>query len=423
MRGVSSTIFDTTVPALTLKVGDYAIHHGGLGITRTLGRIGVPVFGIHEDRFAPAGLSRYTTGRFVWRTGDQHRYEDQLLVGISEVADWIGTPAVLIPTDDHAAMFVADHAETLRRWFLFPPQSASLVRDLTDKAALNERCRVLGVPFPATTVVSRTDQLESFAAATSFPVVAKRAKPWLLPNGRRTGSTQVVRRRSELLQLDVSSPLLLQEHIADQHGEDWLFHAYCDATSECLVAFTGRKVRAFPPSAGETALGRSVNNPTLAREARSLLRNLGYSGVASLDYRLDKRDGTYKLLDFNPRVGAIFRLFQSESRVDVVRALHLDMTGRAVPAGRAVEGRVLAVEGHEIRSGWSGLRSGDLTVRGWLSSWRTVRETAWLARDDLLPALVALARVAGRALLPRGRRRWRCTPPRALRGRARRGGW
>jgi predicted ATP-grasp superfamily ATP-dependent carboligase len=420
---LSSAIFDTTVPALTLKVGDYPIHHGGLGIARTLGRVGVPIYGVHEDRFAPAGLSRYATGRFVWRTGDQHRHQDQLLAGISEVADWIGRPAVLIPTDDHAAIFVADHAEMLRRWFLFPPQSLSLVRELTDKAALYERCRSLGVPLPVAAMVSRSDQLESFAARTSFPVVAKRASPWLLPNGRRAASTQVIRQPSELLRLDTSSPLLLQEYIPDQHAEDWLFHAYCDAASECVLAFTGRKLRSFPPGAGETALGWSVNNPTLEREARSLLRSLGYSGVASLDYRFDKRDGTYKLLDVNPRVGAVFRLFETVAGIDVIRALHLDMTGRAVPAGRPVDGRVLAVEGYEIRSAWSGLRSGDLTVQTWLSSWRSIRETAWLTRDDPLPVLVALARLAGRALRPGSRSHWRCTPPRALHGRARRDGW
>src|SRR5437764_1226182 len=46
-------------PVLILKTGHYALHHGGLGIIRTLGMLDVPVFTVIEDRFAPAGLSKY----------------------------------------------------------------------------------------------------------------------------------------------------------------------------------------------------------------------------------------------------------------------------------------------------------------------------------------------------------------------------
>src|SRR3954452_17914755 len=131
-----SPSLDTSVPALTLKVGDYVNHHGGLGVTRSLGRLGVAVYGVHEDRYAAAGLSRYAMGRFVWRTGGQQHYQDQLLAGIGAVAERIGRPAVVVATDDHAAMFLADHAEQLRRWFLIPRQSAELVRAVTNKAWL-----------------------------------------------------------------------------------------------------------------------------------------------------------------------------------------------------------------------------------------------------------------------------------------------
>ena len=69
-----------------------------------------------------------------------------------------------------------------------------------------------------------------------------------------------------------------------------------------------------------------------------------------LDYRLDLRDGQYKLLDFNPRVGAQFRLFEDDAGMDVVRALHLDLTGRPVPRGRPIEGRAFMVETGDLLS-------------------------------------------------------------------------
>jgi len=61
---------DTTVPVLLLKKGRYVLHHGAVGIARSLGRLGVPVYAIVEDRYAPLAMCRHLTGAFVDRTDD-----------------------------------------------------------------------------------------------------------------------------------------------------------------------------------------------------------------------------------------------------------------------------------------------------------------------------------------------------------------
>ena len=80
-----------------------------------------------------------------------------------------------------------------------------------------------------------------------------------------------------------------------------------------------------------TACAYTASNPQLAALATRLCERVGYCGIADLDFRYDRRDGRYKLVDFNPRTGAQFRLFENAAGVDVVRALHLDLTGRPVP--------------------------------------------------------------------------------------------
>ncbi|MGH3782562.1 MAG: hypothetical protein ACRDRO_18560, partial [Pseudonocardiaceae bacterium] len=57
----------TTTPAVILKLDHNVMHHGGLGAIRSLGRLGVPVYGVHEDAWAPAARSRYLHGRWIWR--------------------------------------------------------------------------------------------------------------------------------------------------------------------------------------------------------------------------------------------------------------------------------------------------------------------------------------------------------------------
>ncbi len=91
-------------------------------------------------------------------------------------------------------------------------------------------------------------------------------------------------------------------------------------------------------------LPRAVANPQLADLAVRLCRAIGYCGIVDMDWRFDGRDQRYKLVDFNPRMGAQFSLFETETGVDVVRALHLDLTGREVHASSMVDGRGIRVE-------------------------------------------------------------------------------
>ncbi len=104
------------------------------------------------------------------------------------------------------------------------------------------------------------------------------------------------------------------------------------------------KYRSWPPRAGVTSYARIVENDGLAQRSAELCRQIGYRGIVDLDWRYDRRDQQYKLLDFNPRVGAQFRLFETTAGIDVVRAQHLDLTGRVVPNGAPATGRGFAVE-------------------------------------------------------------------------------
>ncbi len=119
---------DTTTPAVVLKFDPNVMHHGGLGVIRSLGRIGVPVYGVHEGPWAPAANSRYLAGRCFWQPapGDV----DRVLTGLLRLAERIGRPSVLITTDDAGAIFLAEHGRDLRRWFYFPDPPGDLPRRL-----------------------------------------------------------------------------------------------------------------------------------------------------------------------------------------------------------------------------------------------------------------------------------------------------
>ena len=378
--------FDTGTPAVVLKFDPNVMHHGGLGVIRSLGRAGIPVYGVHEGTWAPAASSRYLAGRFFWQPSPAH--VERVTSGLMCLAALIGRPSVLITTDDAGAIFLAEHGRDLRQWFMFPDPPSDLPRRLAGKYSLHQACQELGVPSPRAAIPSSFGAARDFAADTGYPVIAKLTTPWTAGRGLR--STSVVADEHELEQLyrlcdQSGAGLMLQEFIPGGRGHDWFFHGYCDASSVCQPAFTGIKERSYPAGAGLTSLGRSVANEKLRDQITSLLTRLGYRGLLDLDIRMDARNGQYNLLDFNPRLGAQFRVFRDTAGTDVALAAYLDLTGQPIPAGEQVNERTFLVENYDPLSALASWRRGDAGLRPWLSSLRAVDETAWFARDDLRP--------------------------------------
>jgi len=384
---------DRDVPGLIVKFGDYPLHHGGVGAIRSLGRLGVPMYAITEDRYTPAAVSRHLHRAFVWPTTGTEEPE-RLVEGLLRIARRIGRPAVLIPTDEEAAVLIGEHQDALAGKFLFPKVDAKLPRRLASKQGLHELCVEHGIPSPAAAFPESYEDIERFAATARFPLVAKNREAFVRRQRPAVGGTTRIPTREGLLALardwGDSPGVILQEYLPREEAEDWIVHACFDADSAPLAMFTGVKVRSWPPHAGMTANAYVVDNPELADLAARFIKQIGFSGIIDLDLRFDRRDGQYKLLDFNPRMGAQFRMFENESGIDVVRAMHLDLTGRTVPEGEQRAGHRYIVENIDLPALLAYRRSGYTTPHAPPRASGT--ELAWLASDDLKPFFTMLAR-------------------------------
>ncbi|MGV9890371.1 carboxylate--amine ligase [Streptomyces sp. NPDC003395] len=384
---------DREVPGLIVKFGDYPLHHGGVGAIRSLGRLGVPMYAITEDRYTPAASSRYLRRAFVWPTTGTEQ-SGRLVEGLLRIGRRIGRPAVLIPTDEEAAVLIAEHQDDLAGPFLFPRVAPDLPRRLASKQGLHELCAEHGIASPAAAFPRSYEDIVAFADTARFPVVAKNREAFLRRERPAVHGTTRISTRDGLLALardwGERPGVILQEYLPREQAEDWIVHAYFGADSTPLALFTGVKVRSWPPHAGMTANAYVVDNPELADLAARFIKQIGFTGVVDLDLRFDRRDGQYKLLDFNPRVGAQFRLFENEASVDVVRALHLDLTGRPVPEGEQRAGHRYVVENIDLPALLAYRRSGYTTPHAPARPSGT--ELAWFAGDDPLPFLTMLAR-------------------------------
>ena len=376
-------INDVTTPVVVLNC-----KLGGLSIMRSLGSQGVTIYGVDADRNSPAMTSRYCRRKFLMDLDEKN--PDRLLKYMLEIGRGIGRTAVLIPTSDETSVFVAEHQAVLAEHYVFPQNPPELIKQLMDKKGMYELALEHNIPTPHTEFPQNLSQVENYAAQAKFPVMLK----GILGNRlqQRTGRKMVLVHSAEeliknykLLEDPDDPNLMLQEAIPGGDDEVYIFNGYFDRDSNCISPHTGHKIRQFPVHVGCASLGACVWNENVARLTMDFMMAIGYRGILDIGYRLDPRDGKYKVLDINPRVGQAFRMFVARDDTDVVRDLYLDLTGQVRWPATGREGRRWMIEDFDVISSLDYYREGSLTLGQWVRSFKGLEEALWFNRKDPWP--------------------------------------
>jgi predicted ATP-grasp superfamily ATP-dependent carboligase len=264
---------------------------------------------------------------------------------------------------------------------------------------LSQLCERLGVATPRTRYIDSRSELEDVRKWVEPPVVVKSTTLRNQAVAQNVVGSPVVNSIADLQNLarGWTEPyrIIIQQYIPDEVSDDWIVNGYCGADTEPKVVFTGRKERLWPRQGGSLAAGYTAMNPQLGELTAALCRQVGYRGIFDVDWRFDRRTGQYYLLDFNPRVGAQFRMFENDAGIDVVRAMHLDLSGRDIPPGSQVDGERFVVEPWDAaaiistrrRPRWTG-GSGRARL-------------AWLAADDSRPVVATVVKQAALSIKAR----------------------
>src|SRR5216684_4194112 len=267
---------DPSVPVVVL-----GLHHGSLGIARSLGRLGISVYGVDRHPRNSVFASRYCR-RVVW---DLDHESPLATVGfLDRLARQVGGRPILIPTTDPSSLLVAEHADALAERFQFPRVPPELVRSFSDKGELFLLARRLGIPTPAVVIPRSVDDVREFLKTAAFPLVVKGIDGARL-EARAGRKMVIVQSARELLACytaleDPQAPnLMLQEYIPGGDDTIWMFNGYFDCASECRAAFTGKKLRQHPVHTGATSLGICLRNETVETLTTAFMKAVRYRGI------------------------------------------------------------------------------------------------------------------------------------------------
>ena len=370
--------------------GDYQ----GLGIARSLGRHGVPVCVVDDER-SIAGVSRFTSHRL---RVPELRTAAATLDALTTARQRFGLEGwVLYPTRDETVAVFAAHREQLARHFTVPTPPWNCIEQVWDKRCTYRLAEALAIPTPRTWCPGSEADLA--AVDTSVPLVVKPAikehffyatgvKGWRVDG--RDELVEAFRRGRSVVGAD--GELLVQEMIP---GSGAFQRSYCALFKDgvALASMTVTRRRQHPSDLGRSStFVETIEAPELVEPSMRFLSHIGYYGLVELEYKLDPRDGVAKLLDVNARTWG-YHTLGSAAGVDFPYLLFRDQMGQPIAPVRAREGvrwiRLMTDVPNAVRD----LGRGTLDLREYVTSLRGVSAEAVFSVRDPLPGMYELALV------------------------------
>lgn len=271
-----------------------------LAVVRSLGRAGHTVFVCAPRVPSLAGASRYAFAEAA--VANALNSPSDFVSDVSSLVErW--RIDVLIPIAESSLFALLPSRAAIGVTIPFPDDTT--FRAITDKNAVLAAAAALGIATPKQVVLrSKADLRAIDSSLLDYPVVLKPSRSVGEHNGRRVslGVQHVVddaslRPAIEALD-DAAFPLLVQQRIVGPGIG--VFLLLWDGAVR--ASFAHRRLREKPASGGVSVYSESVAaDPDLQERSRLLLTQMGWSGVAMVEYKLDTKTGIPYLMEVNGR--------------------------------------------------------------------------------------------------------------------------
>lgn len=359
---------------------------GALGVIRGLGRSGIPTFFL-EGRNPLAGYSRYTTQSLMW-PGAQH---PNAIAWLKDLAGRHGLQGwILLPGADEEVRLVAQHHDELKSLFQLCTPAWETVRWFADKALTYRKAAELGIDHPRTWQITTARDLP--VAELAFPLILKPAvksgdnaliqsKVW-----RVCDRETLDRILEDAVAMAGQGGLIVQELIPGGGSTQFSYAAVCQ-DGRPVLSMVARRLRQHPADYGTGTFVETVENDAVEANAERLLQAVGYSGPVEMEFKQDARDGSFKLLDVNPRLWT-WNSLGDIAGVDFAATMWRVAQGERLPLMRARPGAYWMYLSRDLPGACGDMFAGRLSPVDYLRGFFQPITFATFALDDPKPWLV-----------------------------------
>ena len=203
---------------------------------------------------------------------------------------------LIMPTEESGMIELAKNRKKYSCIPAFPDEK--VLEFAFDKRKVLERARELGIPCPRTYPV---DSLNAGEPKSKNAPVSLVIKPVRSLGGVGITFPDSAEKLKKLHDETVRrfGPVLIQERIP--YTERYSVAVLMNFSQEMRRCCVLRAIRCHPLHTGPASFVESVNRPDLVEMGKWLLESIHYHGTAEVEFVIDSRDNTPKLMEVNPR--------------------------------------------------------------------------------------------------------------------------
>lgn len=275
-------------------------HVQGLGLIRSLGEKGIPSV-VVESKNGLAQYSKYVKGHFISPEYLTDEFADYLieLCKKENLKGW-----VLYPTNDHIVHTISRNRERLKEYYRFTVPGLEIISRIYSKKETILAALKTDVTCPET-FFPEVDTDTS--GKVKYPAIIKGIEGFSFYKsvGKKTlivHDDDELSYNLQLIKKDITLDKVMVQEVIPFGPENKVvsFTAFC-IEGEIKSFWAGKKLREHPIEFGTATFCQSVYTPELVEPTQRLLAEINYTGVCEVEYIMDLRDKTYKLIEINPR--------------------------------------------------------------------------------------------------------------------------
>lgn len=274
----------------------------GYAVMRALARKNLHVIGITYSKRDVAQLSRYVSEAVQSPPPSD---EQAFVTCLIQNADrWAG--ALILETADNAAIALSKHKQILSKYYRIATPDWDALNVFIEKEKTYALAKAYDIPHPQTIPLLRLEDLNQISGIL-YPCILKpvQSTPFTDRFHRKNFEVNNDRELEEKLRLCLNAGLsmVLQEIIPGPDDNLYKMQGYVNSQGKLVGRFFYRKLRQHPPQYGIARVGISMDRqPEVERLTEELLARANYRGYFSNEFKLDPRDGQFKLIENNCRM-------------------------------------------------------------------------------------------------------------------------
>ena len=224
-----------------------------------------------------------------------------------------GKKLLLVPCGDNYIKLLVRNQEALRPYYVFTCIDESLLMRLSIKESFYQVCTEHGFEFPKTTTCN-AENYKTIELPFDFPCIIKPSNSvayWncTFPHKKKVFLANNKEEFDAILNAIYGSSyqdhLILQEYIPGPDSQMRVMNCYCGKDKKVKLISLGHALleEQSPEGIGSYAAIINTVDRELSAQMKDFLEDIGYTGFANFDMKLDPRDGKYKLFEMNLRQG------------------------------------------------------------------------------------------------------------------------